>query len=74
MSRPVDSAFSITLPSTEPFVCTVDIMKQAPQLQDSRGRLVQGGVELESECSERDQVGFLHYTVAAAKEKSMKEQ
>lgn len=35
-------------------------MKQAPQLQDSRGRLVQGGVELGSECSERDQVGFLY--------------
>lgn len=49
-------------------------MKQAPQLQDSRGRLVQGGVELGSECSERDKVGFLHYTIAAAKEKSMKEQ
>lgn len=65
MSRPVDSAFSITLPSTEPFVCTVDIMKQAPQLQDSRGRLVQGGVELGSECSERDKVGFLHFITSS---------
>ena len=37
MSRPVDSAFSRTFLSTDPFVCSVDmVMKEAP-LGESSG-------------------------------------